>query len=512
MVNFKHILNKFGVLQELSASQANIKFGVEIEMLVPTEWLGSDENRGEYSVNALWYSLEKNINDSELLRGWEPHYDSSIQDTKYNQHKTIKRIQKKNSMKKFNPLLAKVDQMMKQKWTLQDLLGNEKAMELCKVVSKTKIQDVMQFSNPPEKEIPDANTLFGAFQTNKNMRITTDSIISFDERESNYARRISIEFVYKYLDIMFVDVFQDIANYINDRPDGILGKVNWNIMQNFKKDVSWSSEKEMKYADFVPDKNHVKFFEYCERNRSAYRKMTSDYEWSYRKELQKPENQPRPGIEIVSPPLAYNVSNVRNVQKLLTQLKKMGCEVNGSTGLHVHISTTHEYSNFNLLAMALWIHDNEREFYLLFGDTRKNSPYATSVKRSIEEAAYVFLDELIETLNQESYDVDNPPEKELERQFKKFIKSNPTRTVTGAESRNYGLNFDALRTHGTIEFRYGAGTFNQEIFYQYLLLCVECFYNIFVNKIEYKGMVITELNPESKYRIEYGGQTYGIDT
>lgn len=145
-------------------------------------------------------------------------------------------------------------------------------------------------------------------------------------------------------------------------------------------------------------------------------------------------------IEVKSAPLPLNKEGIREFLNIIKIIKMMGCKVNVSTGLHVHIShPDFNYSNYMYLLMNL----NEDYIYKLF-PRRRGNHYCNSKNDLIK----VISDRIT---SGKTYD------DELISNFKDFM------DIAGLSntSRYYGLNSLAYYEHRTIEFRYADGVLSE---------------------------------------------------
>jgi hypothetical protein len=535
------------LLQELSAKNANIKFGVEIEMLAP-------EDYGTMPYEILYYMRTENKELKRLLKNWKAEEDASIRS-----EIPVKLKNQDNKMrKKINSLWDKYPrtELMKQ-WDSY----KQKTFQLSKYISADTITDMMmnaimedennriayyyfeenkwkELLQELENEFKEKNVKSGWqalshwFHTTANNLI--DETTSFDDLYTRYVgqpdyiikdfcRHLWASLISTARTDYMIRAKRNVnLGYFRERFDAINNEEikqiisSTSISQDVEQICNWIDKAKKNVAiDKAKREKRISNEEY--KIRKKY-KNTIDKITEY--------NKMAP-VEFVSPAYYYNTKNVNDVKKILATLNKNGFMVNGSTGLHIHISTTQKFTNFNLLALALWVKDHEREFYLMFGDIRKDNDFCKSIVEGFENIIENRLEEIRSYLYHILVKMPSlPAQKEKPESWKHALDKNTEELVTmwrnimmthqtwmagQEEDRQHGLNLEALEKHGTIEFRYGAGTFNQTLFYQYLLLCIEAFYNIFVQEIKYQDMIIKEVTPELTYEFYIGTKQLEVE-
>lgn len=145
-------------------------------------------------------------------------------------------------------------------------------------------------------------------------------------------------------------------------------------------------------------------------------------------------------FELVSPPLKFVDSNIRLIGELADVLKRMRMKVNPSTGLHVHVSFP-EINLFTFIKIMRFIDENKiKDLW----PTRFNKTYAKS-KEEMKDEVEQYLENMVHKVK----DGDN-------LNYAKINRLMPM--ATKIDDRYFGINIQSFEQHGTIEFRYAAGS------------------------------------------------------
>lgn len=530
------------ILKELSASEANIRWGIELERLAPDEY-------GDYPDAIRMSIMNMEINDW-LVDEWQFKTDTSIKADRgaYDAYAKVEKKVKKP------PIIDQYDQIDNKTYRINDVLDEEKQKELARLIAELLpafLKDTeTKYGTADQDDVYDelkkwCDETHGSIADSirrslpKMFNASLHDMTIYD----TVPEIINKEFLLKYFNLVAHYLEGVLISEVNSFKIEFINFIGWTVSQEGW-DHPWFNIDTPPWAFNEEIEQYVKLHEQL---KPEYYQAKEEYDDAIFDARSKVPTYT--GVEIVSPILSYDPGTVRDVLQILGQLKKLKFKVNDSTGLHIHVSTTRPYTNFNLVAMALWSVEHEQEFYLLFGDTRKESGYADSIQKVFwEEGGGQWLENLHDTMEGivEGPDIDpdyhspgyekdwwQRKEQLLQAHIEGLIKNyspvsrivaqndyelyqkyggeNMMGSITGSETRNVGLNTESLATHGTIEFRFGAGTLNQTLVKQYLLLCVEAFYRIFTNRISYEGMEVIEVVPESKYEVRYKNKSIVVD-
>ncbi len=523
------MLKLANILTELSAQAAGIKWGIEIELLAPQKYLQATEG-ATTDLSYVRSRIARNMGRdfTRLLMNWQ-----FVEDTSVSYNRQHQEMQVRNKVKV--PKVVKTYEAVQGKmlWPSEifpaDSLAASKAQKfIIKQITKAldtaydranEYDKIMDWLKQKDR-IGNLETLVErGFKGNV---LAQESLGNIIETE---AASIVLHFAWEINQRLYEMMRDDYQSFE-------VVRVRAYLMDQLKKDKA-SRKRINKTLEPLLQKRFKDARKMLAQHQDKYKVAKEQYEEKVASITSKIKDYR--GLEIVSPVLDYNATTVKNVMNLIGFLKKEGFIVNNSTGLHIHVSSKHEHNNFNLVAMSLWTLEHEQEFYLLFGDTRQHSGYADSIKNTFwDDGAGQWLKDVRTTAENLANDKDvDVNETRLQDLFNGLLlRTSPVsytvaqndfdlyqqygedemiRSITGVEGRNVGLNLDALTKHETIEFRYGAGSLNQTLVYQYLLLCVEAFYKIFSNRIRYEDVEIEETMPNQKYTVMYGGKHWDIE-
>lgn len=149
-------------------------------------------------------------------------------------------------------------------------------------------------------------------------------------------------------------------------------------------------------------------------------------------------------FELISPPLKFVDSNIKLVGELADVLRRMRMKVNASTGIHVHVS----FPEINFFTFVKIMHFVDEKKIEDLWPSRFNKHYAKS-KEEMKDDVENYLEDM-----SASYEGDPDYSKSIN-----YAKINRLMPIANKiDDRYFGVNIQSFEDHGTIEFRYAAGS------------------------------------------------------